>query len=184
MRSDETLAKGIQAGQTEAMQLLVDRYYDAILRYVFRMTGGRQTLAEDMVQESFLKMIRGIATYDSDQPFRPWLYAIATNVVRNHYRLADTQRTISTDVETFELQTGTLSPENTLEDTESHIAVADALMRLPEHQRAVVVLYYYEDMSQKDISDLLGIPVGTVKSRLSIGLKRLREMLMKVDGIS
>ncbi|MEL6308970.1 MAG: RNA polymerase sigma factor [Chloroflexota bacterium] len=184
MRSDETLAKGIQAGQTEAMQLLVDRYYDAILRYVFRMTGGRQTLAEDMVQESFLKMIRGIATYDSDQPFRPWLYAIATNVVRNHYRLADTQRTISTDAETFDLQTGTLSPENTLVDTESHIAVANALMRLPEHQRAVVVLYYYEDMPQKDIGDLLGIPVGTVKSRLSIGLKRLREMLMKVDGIS
>lgn len=180
MRSDEVLAQGIQQGNQADMTELVNRYYDALLHYLYRMCGGRQALAEDMVQETFLRLMRKIALYDSQRPFKPWLYAIATNIARNYYQKADTRYT-ENPIEATDFEDENPQPEYLLMQSEAAEHVANSLALLPDHQREVVVLFYYEEMSQKDIAAVLDIPVGTVKSRLSLGLKRLRATLEALD---
>lgn len=178
MQSDESLALAVQQGSESALNSLVERYYSPILRYLFRMAGGQQALAEDMTQEAFLRMMRGIMSYNAQRPFKAWLYTIATNIARNHYAAADTKRSENLPEEADFVDNDDL-PEISLMHSQDAAAVFDALMGLPEQQRAVVVMFYYEDLAQKEIAEILSIPVGTVKSRLSNGLKRLRELLVE-----
>jgi len=180
MRSDEELAQGIQQGNQADMTELVERYYDALLRYLYRLCAGRQNLAEDMVQETFLRALRKIALYDPQRPFKPWLYAIATNIARNYHQKADTRFT-ENPAENSDFVDPQSQPESKVMQAEAAENVANALTQLPDHQREVVVLFYYEDMPQKDIAAILNIPIGTVKSRLSLGLKRLRTMIEAME---
>ena len=176
MQTDEALALGIQNGNASSMTELANRYYDPILHYLYRMCGGKQALAEDMVQETFLRMMRGITAYDVTRPFKPWLYSIATNIARNHFSRADT-RYADNPEEDSDFTDDNPLPEETVIQHENAQQVYNALMQLPEHYRSVVVLFYYEELPQKEIANILEIPVGTVKSRLSNGLKRLRAMM-------
>jgi RNA polymerase sigma-70 factor, ECF subfamily len=178
MQSDESLAYAVQQGSEAAMNSLVERYYNPLLRYLYRMAGGQQALAEDLTQEAFLRMMRGIASYNPQRPFKAWLYTIATNIARNHYTAADTKRSDNMDEEA-DFQGDEDLPEAALMQNQDSAAVFDALMQLPEQQRSVLVLFYYEELAQKEIAEILGIPVGTVKSRLSNSLKRLREVLIE-----
>jgi RNA polymerase sigma-70 factor, ECF subfamily len=180
VRSDEMLARGVQQGNQVDMTELVNRYYDALLNYLYRMCGGRQSLAEDMVQETFLRFMWKIALYDAQRPFKPWLYTIATNIARNYYQQADTRYT-ENPAEEADYEDVNPQPEISLMEAQAAGYVADALAILPDHQREVVVLFYYEEMAQKDIAAVLDIPVGTVKSRLSLGLKRLRASIEALD---
>lgn len=180
MRTDESLAFGVQQGNEADMNEIVERYYEPILRYLYRMCSGRQTLAEDMVQETFLRMMRGIVSYDPQRPFKPWLYTIASNIARNYFQRADTQRT-DNPAENIDFADENPLPEMALMQSEHSQAVTDAIIQLAEHYRAVVVLFYFEELPQKDIAQILGIPVGTVKSRLSNGLKQLRAMLEMME---
>jgi RNA polymerase sigma-70 factor (ECF subfamily) len=174
---DEALALAMQQGRTEEFEMLVDRYYRPLLGYLYRLTGGSPALAEDLVQETFLRVLRGIGLYSPSRPFKPWLYTIATNIARNYQRRADTRYTEAV-IEDMDYADEALLPEDAVlvQDEAQH--VMQALAALPEHQREVLVLFYYEDLSQADIAEILKIPVGTVKSRLSLGLKRLREKVL------
>ncbi|MCC6804808.1 MAG: RNA polymerase sigma factor, partial [Anaerolineae bacterium] len=78
--SDEQLAQRLQSGDRSAMSALVERHYDALMGYLYRMTRGDRALAEDLAQETFLRALRGIGGYQHARPFKPWLYAIATNI--------------------------------------------------------------------------------------------------------
>jgi RNA polymerase sigma-70 factor, ECF subfamily len=176
MQSDELLALAVQQGSEAAMNSLIERYYSPLMRYLYRMAGGQQALAEDLTQEAFLRMMRGIAGYNPQRPFKAWLYTIATNIARNHFTAADTKRSDSMD-EDSDFKSDDDLPEAALMQSQDSAAIFDALMKLPEQQRSVLVLFYYEDLPQKEIAEILGIPIGTVKSRLSNSLKRLRELL-------
>lgn len=180
MVSDEALALGIQQGKTEELNVLVERYYRPLLGYLYRLTGGSKAHAEDIVQETFLRVIRSIGLYTASRPFKPWLYTIATNIARNHQRSADTRYTESVIEDMDYIDEGTLPEEMTLAGEEAQ-TVMTALMTLPEHQREVILLFYYEELSQAEIAEILKIPVGTVKSRLSLGLKRLRTTVLSAE---
>ncbi len=175
MRTDEDLALGIQRGDMAALALLIERHYGQLLGFLYRM--GLAGLAEDMVQETFLKVLNGIMLYQPSRPFKPWLYSIATNLARNHYISADARRTISQQDSILEALPGDDVPEAALIEAETTCEVLGALGQLPGHQREVVVLFYYQELSQKEIAAILQVPVGTVKSRLSLGLRRLREII-------
>lgn len=178
--TDETLALGVQQGQAEAMQMLVERYYAALLAYAYRLCMGQQQLAEDLTQETFLRVLRGIGSYHYPHPFKPWIYTIATNVARNHFNKADTRYTASTD-ENFDAADESEQPEETILREDAAQTVLYALQRLPNHQREVLVLFYYQELSQQEIAATLNIPLGTVKSRLSIGLRRLRDTIERKE---
>lgn len=173
--SDEQLAQQLQQGDRAALTALVERHYDSLLGYLYRMARGDRSLAQDLAQETFLRALRGIATYESARPFKPWLYAIATNLARNHYTSADSRHTDNT-VEDEDYGVDDAPDAALLEAAEAQ-AVIQALDRLPERQREVIVLYFYQALPLQAIADALDIPLGTVKSRLSIGVGRLRKYM-------
>jgi RNA polymerase sigma-70 factor (ECF subfamily) len=176
--SDEQLALGIQRGRRDDLALLVQRYHSPLLGYLYRLCGGDRAQAEDLAQESFLRALQAIGQYRHPQPFKPWLYAIATNLARDYYKRAETRYTEAADEEASEVWRSTAPSPAELalaEDTARQVAMA--LTALPGQQREAVILRYYQGLSLQEIGGVLQIPVGTVKSRLSIGLKRLKEML-------
>jgi RNA polymerase sigma-70 factor (ECF subfamily) len=182
--SDEQLALGIQAGERQDLAALIERHHSPLLGYLFRLVNGDRPLAEDLVQETFLKLLKSIEQYQYPRPFKPWLYAIATNRARDHFKQADSRRTASVPDEPGFWQarggqTGSLEQKLVARDSAVHqkTAVATALQSLPDHQREVVLLRYYQDFSLADISAALDIPLGTAKSRLSLATKRLRQIM-------
>jgi RNA polymerase sigma-70 factor, ECF subfamily len=175
---DERLALRIQQGEQVALAALVERHHHRLIGFLYRLTGGDRALAEDLAQESFLRVLRSIGQYRYPRPFKAWLYAIATNIARDHYKSAESRRTTNTDDSNQELLPQySEQPEETLLDWDEGQRVAAAITALPDHQREVVILRYYQELSLAEIAEALEIPVGTVKSRLSIGLMRLKNLL-------
>ncbi len=172
---DELLAQGVQQGNHTHLSILVQRYHAPLLRYLFRMGNGNQMLAEDLVQETFLKLLGNIRQYQYPRPVRPWLYTIAHNLIRDHFKRADTQRTDTLpDEDMTQWQSEGGEPETAVITQESHKHLIATVAKLPIHQKSAILLRYVEELSLQEIGNVLNIPVGTVKSRLSLGLKRLR----------
>jgi RNA polymerase sigma-70 factor (ECF subfamily) len=163
-------------GHVEALATLVERYYGQILGYLYRLTGGQRQVAEDLAQEAFLRLMQQ-ATYHPDRAFRPWLYAIATNLARVHFRMTMRHETSDDMASMLELVDGAPGPAALAESAETGQAVACAFAQLGEEYRAALLLRFYHDLSLKEIAEALDIPLGTVKSRLSVGTRRLREVL-------
>jgi len=183
--TNEDLAHSIQQGDRDALATLVERHHDALVGYLYRMTAGDRNLAQDLAQEAFLRLIRGIGRYQYPRPFKPWLYAIATNLARDHYKRAIVRwKTVEQDSDGLgDVEDDGEPPEARLEAALEARQIITALGRLPEAQREAMVLRYYQEFSLAEISQTLGIPVGTVKSRLSLGLRRLRDLMLEWDGM-
>ena len=178
--SDELLAQGVQQGQQPHLTVLVERYHAPLLRFLLRMSHENRQLAEDLVQETFLRLLASISHYHYPRPFRPWLYTIARNLLRDHLKRADTWRTGSLpDDEIDHWQSKLPEPDTAVATQETHQQIVVTMQQLPHRQKEAILLRYVEDLSLQEISDILNIPVGTVKSRLSLGLKRLREEMCK-----
>jgi RNA polymerase sigma factor (sigma-70 family) len=178
--TDEQLARRVQRGHTSDLALLVERHHSPLLGFLYRLTGGDRALAEDLTQESFLRALRSIKQYQTSRPFKPWLYAIAVNVARDHFKRAATRRAATlTDDELLALPDPIDLDEAIEIDRPRLIA---AIMALPVHQREALILRYDQDLSLAEIAAVLAIPIGTVKSRLSLGLRQLRQWL-KDDAV-
>lgn len=178
--SDEQLLLGVQEGQRQALAGLVERHHSPLLGYLYRLNGGDRPLAEDWVQESFLRVLRSVGQYRYPQPFKPWLYAIATNLARDHFKAAETRQTESEPDEPgfWQNKGGTVAAaEQLFIQQETQNRVAAAILHLPPHQRETIILRYYQDFSLAEIAAIQGIPVGTVKSRLSVALGRLKDVI-------
>jgi RNA polymerase sigma-70 factor, ECF subfamily len=173
--SDEQLAQGIQRGRADDLTRLVERHHASLLGFLYRMTGGDRAMAEDLVQDTFLRMLGRIDSYRYPRPFKPWLYAIAVNLVRDYFKQAELRHTDSAPVR-FEVQVAG-TPETELVEAEQERRVADAMNALPLLQREALLLRYFQELSLDELAQVLHVPVGTVKSRLSLGLKRLKERL-------
>jgi RNA polymerase sigma-70 factor, ECF subfamily len=181
--SDEQLMAAVVAGDQMALTTLVTRHHAPLLGYLYRLVGGDRPLAEDMAQETFLRVMRQ-HIYQAGRPFKPWLYAIATNLARDHFKSAAVRQRWRDDCaeETlFQLCDRTPSPEEHFLATEQGSEVRAALAQLSEEYRVVVVLRFYQGFSLQEIAQTLQIPLGTVKSRLSVGVHRLRAVLASVQ---
>ncbi len=175
---DELLAQGVQQGRQPHLAILVERYHAPLLRYLLRMSHENRQLAEDLVQETFLRLLASINQYKYPRPFRPWLYTIAHNLLRDHFKRADTQRTGTLpDDELDQWQSKLPEPDTAVVTQETEQQIITALQQLPSQQKETILLRYVEDLSLQEISEILNIPVGTVKSRLSLGLKQLRAIM-------
>jgi RNA polymerase sigma-70 factor (ECF subfamily) len=183
MQPDETLALNAQRGSQTALQELVERHHALLLGFLYRLSGGDRSLSEDLTQDAFLHVLRGLHSYRYPRPFKPWLYAIALNCTRDHYKRADTCHTLATPDSEADLDGGAdraPSFEEHLVQQGDTQELATALLALPFHQREVLLLRYCQDLSLADIAETLEIPVGTVKSRLCLGLRALK-VRMKDD---
>jgi RNA polymerase sigma-70 factor (ECF subfamily) len=181
LRTDEELAVGVQKGNKADLAVLVERHHSPLIGFLYRMTDGDRALAEDLAQESFLRVLRAIRQYQYPRPFKPWLYQIATNLARDHYKLAEMRYTDSIGDE-FLVEPVSLLPEAALLSTGESDQVVTAIRSLPMHQRETLILRYLQELSLAEIAEITGVPVGTVKSRLSLALARLRDQLVKDEA--
>jgi len=181
-RSDEQLMAAVMAGDQVALAALVTRHHAPLLGYLYRLVGGDRQLSEDLVQETLLHVLRQ-RTYQATRPFKPWLYTIATNLARDYFKSAAVrQRWRGGDEEEalLHLYDSAAGPEERALTAEQGSEVRAALAQLGEEYRVVVVLRFYQGFSLQEIAETLQIPLGTVKSRLSVGVHRLHTLLAPV----
>ena len=182
-RSDEQLMTAVQAGDQVAFAALVTRHHGPLLGYLYRLVGGDRQLSEDLVQETLLHVLRQ-RTYQSDRPFKPWLYMIATNLARDYFKSAEVRQCWQRgDAEEtlLHLYDSAAGPEERALAAEQGNEVRAALAQLREEYRVVLLLRFYQGFSLQEIAETLHIPLGTVKSRLSVGVHRLRILLAPVQ---
>jgi RNA polymerase sigma-70 factor (ECF subfamily) len=134
---------------------------------------GDANLAEDAAQEAFIRAWQHLPSYRPRSPFRNWVYRIATNAALDTLR----REREMVDVDSLPLAASDEGPEAAVEGAERGEQVRQAVLALPPASRAALVLREYEGLSYREIADTLGIPIGTVMSRLNYARNRLRESL-------
>jgi RNA polymerase sigma-70 factor (ECF subfamily) len=178
---DEQLLAAVLAGEMAALAHLVERYQRPLTGYLERLLGGDWPLAQDLTQETFLRVLRQ-RDCRGQRPFKPWLYAIATNLARDHFKSAASRRVSPLDpLVAAGLVADDAGPEALALARERGQAIMAALAALGEEYRVTLLLRFYGDLSLREIADALDIPIGTVKSRLTMGLRRLRAVLAAAD---
>lgn len=175
--------KAIKKGDQNAYADIVDLYKDKIYRLCYRMLGNRHE-AEDIAQEAFIRAYVNIHTYNPNMKFSSWLYRIATNLAIDKIRKKKPDAYLDEEISGTDgltmysqLSSNEASPEETLESMELQETVQKAIEKLPEKYRSVIVLKYIEDLSLQEISEILDLPLGTVKTRIHRGREALRKHL-------
>jgi len=167
MESDEELMAAVAGGDERALGSLVDRHAGRIHAHLVRVTGSADD-ADDLLQDTWVRVARGVRTYQSGRPVRPWLFGIAANLARDLQR----RRTVRSRT-AAQLSAEPAAPVAGARPVE-RIALRAGLARLPERLREVVWLRYYEDLDEAQTAEALGIPRGTVKSRLHDAIRALK----------
>ncbi len=174
--TDEQLALFVQRGDKEKFGVLMDRYEQKLSRYGRKFLFHQNNI-EDMVQETFLKAYQNIKSFDPDQKFSSWIYRIAHNTFINALKKKLRNPLYFFDFDTFIPHPVYDDPETTEHDhAEISKMLNKGLKRLQPTYREIIILYYVEELSYKEIADILHIPTGTV----GIRLKRAKEQLKKV----
>ncbi len=178
--------KRMRRGDINGLAALVERYQVRALRTAFLITQD-QALAQDVVQAAFLRIYKRIEQFDITRPFAPWfLRAVVNAAVQASQKQ---QRSVSLDDDGAawafdDLPDPTPGPDSALEAAELAQAVWQALQKLPPEQRAAIVMRYYLDFSEAEMSVALDSPPGTVKWRLHAARKQLRGLLHRLSHAS
>ncbi len=161
-----------QQGDRAAFGELVRLHHSGVVNVVYRLCGDAN-LAEDAAQEAFIRAWQHLPKYKPRSPFRNWVYRIATNVALDALR----RERETEDVDEMPLAAPGDEPEAALEKAERGERVQQAVLALPPASRTVLVLREYEGLSYQEIAETLGIPIGTVMSRLNYARSQLRKSL-------
>lgn len=187
--NEEELVRRIQRGDEAAFDKLLDICGPRVFSLTYRMIGNHDD-AQDVAQEAFIHIYRGIKKFDWRASFTTWMYRIVTNVCLNEIRRRKRLPVMFEDVvakENFTLedipQTGELPEEEALK-RERQEELLRALHQLPENNRLLVLLYDVQGLSYQQISDTLGVNLGTVKSRLNRARLMLRELVKETGNKS
>lgn len=170
--SDASLVTRVVAGADRAaFELLVRRYQSPLRNFLRRLARDDVARADDLAQETFIKVYASIGTYRAQAKFSTWLYRIAYNTFLNDQRGRVTES---------EFEESLHAPaEDTAQSAGNEVDVNNAIRHLTDRQRAVFDLYYRKGMTHEEVTIALDIPLGTVKSDLSRGIERLRQVLTK-----
>lgn len=190
--SDELLMQRYLDGQVAAFQVLCRRHGPRIYNFIVRQTGDRQ-VAEDLVQDVFLRVVHRAESFRGQARFSTWLYAIARNLVIDHARKARHRRTVALDapLRKGEADGDTLldhvpdggpGPDRRATDGRFGRELTLALAALPDEQREVFVMREIDGLKFREIADIVGIPENTVKSRMRYALEGLRAHLADFGG--
>lgn len=171
-RSDANLVQAACRGDHQAFGELACRYSQGVINIVYRICGDPD-LAEDAAQEAFIRAWQNLPTYKQALSFRNWVYRIAINVALDELR----RRRPQIAIESVELTARQSGPEQIVEQQERSAQVQQALQSLPSQCRAALALREYENLSYREIAEVLNIPLGTVMSRLNYARTQLRRAL-------
>jgi RNA polymerase sigma-70 factor, ECF subfamily len=182
--SDEQLLGSYRDGDRHAFAELVNRYQRELFHFLVRFLGDRAA-AEDVFQETFLQVHQSAEQFDTDRRLRPWLFTIAANKARDVMRQRARRPTnpleasIGSDEEGGRfidlMEASTNMPDEPMQKQELQQRVQGIVMSMPHHFREILLLSYFHQFPYKHISDMLGIPLGTVKSRLHAAVANFAE---------
>jgi RNA polymerase sigma-70 factor (ECF subfamily) len=174
---DRDLILDLQAGELDALGDIYDRHRHLVYRTALAITCDPD-MAADLLQEVFLRLHRFAERIDPSRPLQPWLYRMTVNLSYTWIKRKNRwMRYINEMAERIITERRPASPHSVAERDESWRWVRQAILALPVQQRMVVVLYYINDLSLKEIAEILEIPVGTVKSRLHYARRVLKKQL-------
>lgn len=159
-----------QAGDREALDELLQRVQEPLYRYIVSLVGSR-TLAEDILQEVFILIYRKLGWLREPEVFRPWAYRIATREAFKQLKRERRWSDSSVDETALEEMPAPIS------DTPTPEQISQLVEQVSPASRAVLVLHYLHEMPLGEIADVLGVALGTVKSRLAYGLGYLRKLI-------
>lgn len=166
---DEALIRQVARGSAQAFEILLDRYRDRIFQFVLWQLDGGRDLAEELTQEIFFQLYRSARTFRHRSRFRTWLYSLARNVCRQHQRRSRSESgwvSWGEEGEAAAVADGRPGALERLAAAEAQARVRAAVASLPPLFRTVLILRDWEELSYKEIAQVLEVPVGTVRSRL------------------
>ena len=175
---DYILIRRIQNGDPEAFETLVRKYYQNIYQFCVRRCNGDTALAADLTQDTFLKLIEHIQQYRLTGKFINFLLTIAVNTCNNHFKKKSPD---IVDMDTLSAVPSNLNISEEVLRQEDAKILQQAIDRLPDMQKEVVILRFYHDRKLKEIAAITGVSLPTAKSRLKQGLDKLKRYLDKED---
>ena len=176
--NDEELMRRTMDGCERSFSELYDRYGQRMHSYFYRMLWQDVQVAEDFTQELFMKIVEKRAYYNPEKRFSTWLYTVAGNMVKNEYRRVSRKKPIP---ELSDVMEENFSEQMDNEVFEKHLE--NALSTLDDIQKQCFVLRFQEEMSMKEIAEIIGCPEGTVKSRLFYTVRKLAKKLQAFAGV-
>jgi RNA polymerase sigma-70 factor (ECF subfamily) len=186
--SDEQLFQRYTDGDEHGFQLLMERYEPRIQGFLRKRLSDEERV-EDLTQDTFLRIHRARDSYDPGRKFSTWIHTIANNLLKNEFRNRSRRRetafselrpdhaTTGVAPRPVEFESGDADPEQETYRSELREAIGTAIERMDEHHRIPFVMREVEDLSYEEIAEAIGIPVGTVKSRLNRARHSFRSLL-------
>jgi len=176
---DREFRERLLSHDNEALARFFDSYFDWVFTRVHRRIRNRQ-MAEDLTQDIFLKIHKGLPRFDADKSLKPWVLTILNNHLRDHWRSQATQRTQQGIEEISEsLPSLTVENDNSLERSETEASLRRAIYKLPMAMRSVLLLRTYDELSFVQIARLLEVTPGAARKRYSRAIGELRDILPK-----
>lgn len=179
--TDEALAARVQKGDAEQFGILMERYQEKLMRYGRRFLSDREEVT-DIVHDVFMKSYQNIQSFNTSQRFSPWIYRIAHNAFVNELRRKSTHPFTLPEFDTLLAYVPSQdNSEGEREREEMRGMVERGLRSLRPSEREVLVLYYLEDFSYKEIADVLHVPIGSVGVRISRAKAALKKAYTKLN---
>ena len=176
----------VQKGDHNAFGEIVEIYKDRIYQLCYRMLGNAHE-AEDIAQEAFIRAYVNIERYNINRKFSTWLYRIATNLCIDRIRKKKPDYFLDAEVAGTDglnlysqVKSKEMSPDEKVAKMELQEIIQMEILKLPEKYRSVILLKYIEELSLKEISEVLDLPIGTVKTRIHRGREALRKQLRNI----
>ncbi len=172
---DSQVVQRFLDGEHRAFGILVDRYDSRLLNFVYRTVGDRER-AQDLVQETFVRVYRHLHRFDQSKKFSTWIYTIASNLAKNELRnrsrnplvlFQTIKKNWEADHRPLEWEDHSYKPDDLFRKRHLREIVERAVQQLPEHHRIVFVLRELEGKTYEEIAEITGVNLGTVKSRLN-----------------
>lgn len=168
--SDEQLMEFIQRRDSSAFDELYRRYHTRLLFYFFKMFNRDEDKSQDFLQDIFLKIIEKPHLFVSKQRFSSWIFRVAHNMCKNEYRRLDVRKIVTNEVDPdtvpFDSETEMNATERAIDKNIFENRVTEELSNLNPEYKSTFILRYQEELSIKEIADILDCPLGTIKSRL------------------
>jgi len=179
MTSDNQLMQDVKTGKVEKLAVLFEKYHVQLFNFFRRLTGDRG-VSEDLVQDVFMRILKYRRTYRGESKFTVWMYQIARNAHIDHLRKGKGE--LALDDQWEDVTEPDPSPAVQLEMGEDIDLVRQALAQLPLKKREVLVLSRYQDLKYREIAELLGCQIGTVKAHVHRAIKELGKIYYELSG--
>jgi len=182
---DEELIKEFQDNNTlEAFEILVKRYKDPLMNFVYRFVGDRD-VCTDIVQQTMIKFYLNKDSYKSFAKFSTWIYTIAGNLAKNELKRRRRRNILSIhnndDEKSLQIEDKSfLAPDKATDGEIKNVIIQKALLKVKPVYREVVILRDIQDLSYEEISEITGLAIGTVKSRINRGRAYLQKLLKNI----